>query len=72
MMNIVQGIIIDTFASLRNQNEEDEADLQNKCFVCGLDKSLFDKNERKNKRGFYFHIIREHSPWNYVFFISYL
>jgi len=32
--NIVQGIMIDTFAALRDQRVKIEEDIKNKCFIC--------------------------------------
>ena len=37
--NIVSGIIIDTFAELRDQREKIEDDKKNYCFICGIDRS---------------------------------
>ena len=34
-MNIIFGVIIDTFGDLREQNENLVDELENKCFVCG-------------------------------------
>ena len=36
MMNIVSGIIIDTFGLLRDQETEKEQDKKSNCFICGL------------------------------------
>lgn len=36
------GIIIDTFAELRDQKKERENNVRGKCFICGLDKYEFD------------------------------
>ena len=38
MVSIVAGMIIDTFGSLREKEEEKNEDLQEKCFICGLSK----------------------------------
>ena len=35
MINIVAGIIIDTFGSLREELENYNFDLSNYCFICG-------------------------------------
>jgi len=36
--NIIFGIIIDTFASLRDEKAEMEEDMRNICFICGIDR----------------------------------
>ena len=42
-MNIIFGIIIDTFAELRDaQNTRDE-DLKNVCFISGYERDVFEK-----------------------------
>ena len=38
LMNIVSGIIIDTFGLLRDQETEKELDKKSNSFICGLDK----------------------------------
>ena len=34
MVNIVSGIIIDTFGALRNMENEKDKDINDKCFIC--------------------------------------
>ena len=36
--NIIFGIIIDTFASLRDEKAQMEEDMRNICFICGIDR----------------------------------
>jgi hypothetical protein len=69
MMNIIQGIIIDTFAVLREASERNTADRETKCFICGKDKEYI---ERCTNRPFRYHCAYEHNEWNYIFFIAYL
>lgn len=69
MMNIIQGIIIDTFAVLRERSERDNADRETKCFICGIEKEHI---ERCTNRPFRFHCVYEHNEWNYIYFIAYL
>jgi hypothetical protein len=74
LLNIVFGIIIDTFASLRESQGEQKEQMTQKCAVCSITKDeievLFAK---KNKRdGFEMHIKEEHNMWNYVFYIMYV
>jgi hypothetical protein len=66
--NIFLGVIVDTFAELRDLKAEFENDCNNICFICQLtrDKAaskLIDFDE---------HIKVSHSVWNYVDFIIYL
>lgn len=71
MINIIAGIIIDTFGSLRDDAKEFKDDIEDFCFICGFDKETLDKvSERKN--GFLHHIRNDHYQWNYLFYIAYL
>ncbi len=36
--NIIFGIIIDTFASLRDQKAQMDDDMRNICFICSIDR----------------------------------
>lgn len=51
MINIVAGIIIDTFGSLREELLNYTFDLGNYCFICGFDAETIDKNS-EGKGGF--------------------
>lgn len=67
-LNIIFGTIIDTFAELRDGKKQMYEDIKNKCFICGLDRAIFDKNAD----GFGNHQSRDHNMWNYIFYIFYL
>lgn len=71
MINIVSGIIIDTFGSLREELQRYKHDLDNFCFICGFDIEAIEKNS-KNNLGFKNHIKKDHYLWNYLFYIAYL
>lgn len=64
LLNIVFGVIIDTFASLRTADKEKMMDMQNRCFICSIDAYTFD---RSTKRGFHDHIYMEHNMWHYLY-----
>lgn len=38
LLNVVLGIIVDSFAQLREEAAEREDDIKNICFICGLDR----------------------------------
>ena len=38
MMNIILGLTIGTFAVLRKEEADTELDMQNRCFICDLDR----------------------------------
>lgn len=67
-LNIIFGIIIDTFAGLRDEKTAMSEDMNTKCYICGLDRYEFEKNAD----GFKNHIERDHQLWNYLFYMHYL
>ncbi|XP_076133509.1 inositol 1,4,5-trisphosphate-gated calcium channel ITPR3 isoform X1 [Alosa pseudoharengus] len=65
VLNLIFGVIIDTFADLRSEKQNKEEILKNTCFICGLERDKFD-----NKTvSFEEHIKSEHNIWNYLYFI---
>ncbi|KAG8235390.1 hypothetical protein J437_LFUL009249 [Ladona fulva] len=65
VLNLIFGVIIDTFADLRSEKQQKELILKNTCFICGLNRSAFD-----NKTvSFEEHFKCEHNMWHYLFFI---
>jgi hypothetical protein len=38
LLNIIFGIIIDTFAELRDNKRQMDDDMKNKCFICNIDR----------------------------------
>lgn len=68
MLNLLLGIIINTFAVLRDQKEKNEEDMRNCCFICNIDKQEFERFGE----GFQKHIEKDHNLWYYVFYIMYL
>lgn len=71
MIDVVSGIIIDTFGSLREEADQLKKDVKNFCFICGQDRESLDKL-RIGKSGFTEHIKKEHYMWNYLFYIAYI
>ncbi|XP_047186966.1 inositol 1,4,5-trisphosphate receptor type 3 isoform X2 [Scophthalmus maximus] len=65
VLNLIFGVIIDTFADLRGDKQKKEEILKTTCFICGLERDKFD-----NKTvSFEEHIKMEHNIWNYLYFI---
>ena len=67
-LNIIFGIIVDTFSQLRNEKSEQEKDMKNICFICGLENYVFDRKGN----GFKNHVKNEHNMWQYYSFFLYL
>lgn len=66
MINILVGVIIDTFAQLRDKKKVREQDMANICFICSFDRFTFDKS---SEGGFTRHIAKDHHLWYYVYYI---
>lgn len=64
-LNLIFGVIIDTFADLRSEKQQKEEILKNTCFVCSLPRSAFDNKSITFEE----HIKREHNLWHYLYFI---
>ena len=66
-MNIIFGIIIDSFSELRDNDRRLNEDRENVCFVCGNNRTSFSREAKS----FSVHTVREHYPWNYIYYIFY-
>jgi len=60
LLNIIFGIIIDTFAQLRDDKCKTDADMRDYCFICAIDKQTFD---RETEAGFGVHREEDHNEW---------
>lgn len=63
--------MIDTFGELRTKKAERIEDTTGICFICGIDKQVFDRAS-DGVHGFGDHIKKDHHMWNYLFFIIYV
>ena len=67
--NIVGGVLIDNFASLRSDREQMLQDKTEKCFICGIDRETLEKKSLDLKT----HYTQQyHKLWNYVFYLYHL
>jgi len=62
LSGVFAGIIIDTFGAERDSKKEIQEDIVGTCFVCGIDRTEFD---RKGE-GFDKHIKEDHNLWKYI------
>jgi len=65
VLNLIFGVIIDTFADLRSEKQQKEEIIKNTCFICGLERKEFDNKVVTFEE----HIRNEHNMWHYLFFI---
>ena len=72
-INIIFGIVIDTFGQLRDNKKSRLEEINGKCYICGISKSRFDNEYlfinicRGN--GWLEHIYLEHNLYNYLYFL---
>jgi hypothetical protein len=70
VFQMVTGLIVDTFSSLRKIQEDLDRDFRNTCFICGLEREVIEKYYL-GKDGFNKHL-EDHGVANYFYFIFYL
>lgn len=72
LLNVIFGIIIDTFSDLRTKKIKMREDTTQRCFICNYTKNLFDQTSDLEQRGFKHHITEDHNMWNYLYFIIHI
>lgn len=68
LLQMFFGIIVDTFADIRDERNHISQDQRTYCFICGLPSSTL--NFKGN--GFDHHTTKEHNMWSYFFYYVYL
>jgi hypothetical protein len=68
LLNIIFGIIIDTFGELRDKRKKIEEDVNNVCIICGREKFEFELRGS----GWNEHIHLEHNLFGYLAYIIYI
>jgi len=68
LLNLIFGIIIDTFSELRSVAAATKNQMENTCFVCGIDRFTLDTKGG----GFERHIKHDHNMWQYLYLMCYL
>ena len=61
-IDLVFGIIISAFNTLRDEEQRHSADRKNHCFICHVNKNTLEKN----RQNFNEHRTKVHNIWNYV------
>ena len=67
LLNLIFGMIIDSFGELRDQKASNDEDQKNVCFICGIERSEFERHTNYEE-----HVANDHNPWAYVYYIVYL
>ncbi len=68
LVNAFLGMIIDTFGSLRAEKMVRMKDTLEVCFICNMEKQIFDRAS-DDSEGFKTHVKIDHNIWNYLYFI---
>lgn len=68
LMNVIFGIIIDTFADLRTVQQSKHEDMKTVCFICNIPRTTFDQKGE----GFETHVAYDHNMWAYVNFLVHI
>jgi hypothetical protein len=69
LLNLIFGIIIDTFSSIREKAAEEAQIRENKCTICGVTRQEFERSEAGVWQRHYKY---EHNLWAYYFFLIHL
>jgi len=71
LLNIIFGIILDTFSADRERLNAREKDTTEKCFICGEDRKVFE-SKLNEAQAFRNHIRQDHFMWSYLNFIFFI
>eukprot|EP00451_Oxyrrhis_marina_P030428 CAMPEP_0204370556 /NCGR_PEP_ID=MMETSP0469-20131031/45822_1 /ASSEMBLY_ACC=CAM_ASM_000384 /TAXON_ID=2969 /ORGANISM="Oxyrrhis marina" /LENGTH=992 /DNA_ID=CAMNT_0051360491 /DNA_START=18 /DNA_END=2996 /DNA_ORIENTATION=- len=76
LLNIIFGIIVDTFSALRTDAQRRADRARGFCFICDLSLNTIEAAMAAGRgstgSGFVIHINEEHSVWDYIYFIFYI
>jgi len=72
LFNIITGLMVDGFGSLREEDNVRNDILENACFVCGFTRETYDDISNFQVPNFEFHKRKEHNYWSYVHLYVYL
>jgi len=73
LVNIITGLMIDTFSKIREEKADRANKLLTVCFVCGMHRGAYeDLGLEPGSPSFAQHLLYDHDLWTYVFFLAYL
>jgi len=70
LMNVITGLMVDTFSATREEKADRENTWTNECFICGLSRDEYESHGLSVS--FENHVTRDHDLWMYVYFLAYL
>jgi len=68
LLNMVNGVIITPFGQIREENDEMMEDVKNRCFICSIDRSIF----QQHLLTFEDHKKNSHNIMSYIEYLVYL
>ena len=68
LLNMINGVIVSTFSQIREMSQQKEDDINNKCFICNIERKIFEKK----KKDFLKHQEEEHNLTHYIMFFIYV
>ncbi|CAD8173112.1 unnamed protein product [Paramecium octaurelia] len=68
-IQIIFGIILDTFGELRDERQALVKEIEGKCFICSQEKNDIDT---KGTKGWHYHIYLEHNVYHMLYYIIYI
>ena len=79
VLNLIFGVIVDTFADLRSERQTKEETIKNSCYICGLNRKVCNPFKSvviydvlqvfdNTNTTFEEHINLEHNMWHYLYF----
>lgn len=63
--NIVSGLMLDAFSSLREEADNRDSDKENNCYICNMTREALEKQGEDFTK----HTREKHFLWNYIFYI---
>ena len=68
LLNLIFGVVLDSFGELREESQKRLEDTRSRCFVCGYERAVLDRDGN----GFNQHIQNDHNLFSYVSLYVYL
>ena len=68
LLNMINGVIVSTFSQIREESNQKEEDINNKCFICNIERIEFEKK----KIDFMEHQKYEHNLKHYIKFFVFV
>ena len=68
LLNMINGVIVSTFSSIRENTDKNDEDIENLCFICSIKKTEFEKR----RIDFNEHKKYEHQIKDYINYLIYL